>query len=198
MANQPVEQKLAPGTLKLEGTDRAVTAAQAKTLLPLWKAVKTLSSSNNASAEEITALYQQIQDAMTAEQLQAIKNLSLTQAEMQALMQQYGIQMPQMPAGNLNGTPAARSSGSSGNSSGAQAGDPGAGGFPPGGDFAGGPGGAPPDGGGFLGGGALPNAQTTPAAGIPQARPANRGFGGGMNNLFIDPLIKILEQRAGA
>ena len=52
MQNMPVEQKLAIGTLKLEGTDLAVTADQAKTLLPLWKAVKTMSTDSNTSAEE--------------------------------------------------------------------------------------------------------------------------------------------------
>ncbi len=186
MANQPVEQKLALGTLKLEGTGSAITAAQAKTLLPLWKAVKSLSSSSNTSAAEMSAVYKQIQDAMTAEQVQAIKDLNLSQTDLQTLMQQYGVQMPQMP----NGTPVARSqsgSSSSGGTGGGQVGDPGAGGPPM-------DGGMPPDGGGF--GGGQPNAQGTPRA---QGTPgAGRGFRGGMNTMFIDPLIKILEQRAGA
>ena len=189
MANQPLEQKLALGTLRLEGTSNAITAGQAKTLLPLWKAVKSLSSSSNTSAAEMSAVYKQIEDTMTAQQVQAIKDLNLNQTDMQALMKQYGIQAPQMPVG----TPVARSQSSSSGSSGSaagQAGDPGAGGPPPGADLGGG---LPPDAGGFPVG--QPNAQGTPRVmGTPGARP---GFGGGMNSMFIDPLIKTLEQRAG-
>src|SRR6266498_609956 len=51
-AKMPVEQKLGIGILKLEGTSQAVTARQAQDLLPLWKAVKTLSTSNNTSPQE--------------------------------------------------------------------------------------------------------------------------------------------------
>src|SRR5512133_3694458 len=97
LSNQPVESKLAIGTLSLEGTDKAVTAEQAKTLLPLWKAVKSLSSNTSASTDEINALYKQIQDAMTAEQVQAIKDMQLTTEQTQALMTKYNLQMPVMP-----------------------------------------------------------------------------------------------------
>lgn len=194
MTNQPIEQKLALGTLKLEGTDKAVTADQAKTLLPLWKAVKSMSASTTASTDEMTAVYQQIQDAMTAEQVQAIKDLNLSQTDIQALMQQYGIQAPQMRAGNTSGTPVAGSTGNNASSNGAPGGDQGMGGPPPG-DM-GGAGGPPGvDMGGSTTGGtsSQPNAQVTP-----QPRTGNRGMGGGMNSMFVDPLIKILETRAGA
>lgn len=185
MANQPIESKLALGLLKLEGTDKAVDAVQAKTLLPLWKAVKTLSASSTASADEITALYQQIQESLTADQVQAIKDLSLSPDDTQALMTQYGVQIPQGAAPAQSSTRAAGSS------------NPQGGGFP-GGDFGGGPGGpggAPPDGGGFPGGGAQ-GAQTTPQAG--QRAQAGGPRGGGMNLLFVDPLIKLLETKAGS
>ena len=56
-ADQPIESKLALGTLILEDGEQAVTAEEAKTLLPLWKAVKSLSSSQTASQDEINALY---------------------------------------------------------------------------------------------------------------------------------------------
>jgi hypothetical protein len=195
MANQPIEQKLALGTLKLEGTDQAVSADEAKMLLPLWKAVKALSSSSNTSTEETKALYQQIQEAMTAEQVQAIKDLSITPADLQGIMQKYAIQAPQMRFGNQNGTPIARGtpgtrtrSGNGGTSAGGPAGG-GPGGFSAGGDM-----GGPPNG-GFPGGAGQPNAQGTPRVrGTPGAGFANRG---GMNNMFIDPLIKVLQERAG-
>ncbi len=195
MTNQPIEQKLALGTLRLEGTENAVDTEQAKTLLPLWKAVKTLSSDSNTSAQEMDALYKQIQAAMTAGQVQAIKDMNLSQTDMQALMQKYGIQAPPVGNRNPNGTPAARTP-SGGNSSGGSqnggrdAGGPG-GGFPP--DM-GGFGGPPPDAGGF--GGAQPNAQGTPRArGTPGQ--GGRTFRGGMNMMFVDPLIKVLQERAG-
>ena len=60
-ANMPVETKLAIGTLKLEGTELAVSAEEARELLPLWKAVKSLSTSDTISSDEIQALYQNSQ-----------------------------------------------------------------------------------------------------------------------------------------
>jgi hypothetical protein len=83
-----LQNKLGLGILKLEGTSLAVTADQANTLLPLWKAVKSLSSSNLTSAAEMTALYQQIEDSLTSDQVQSIKKLSLTQSELNNLIQQ--------------------------------------------------------------------------------------------------------------
>ena len=181
LANQPIEGKLALGLLKLEGSDKAVTAEQAKTLLPLWKAVKTLSSSSTASPDEVSALYTQIQEALNADQVQAVKDLNLSQADTQALMTQYGVQMPQGAAPSQSSTRAAGSSNAQG------------GGFG-GGDLGGGPGGPPPDGVGIPGG--LPIPQGTPQAGATPR--AARAGGGGMNLLFVDPLIKLLESKAGS
>jgi hypothetical protein len=173
-ANQPIEGKLAMGTLKLEGSAQAITAEQAKNLLPLWKAVKALTASSTASTDEMNALYTQIQEAMTADQVAAIKALTLAPADMQALMQQYNIQSPQ--GGPSQSTTRTANSAN-------QNGAPGAGGPP---------GGAPPDGGG-PGGGLPGGAQTTPHAGqTPRAQRA----GGGMNTLFVDPLITLLDARA--
>ena len=176
MANQPIESKLAMGILKLEGSPQAVTTEQAKTLLPLWKAVKSLSASQTTAADEVTALYTQIQESMTADQIAAIKALSMTPEETQALMTQYGIQMPQgaSPSQKTTRTANQQSGGGPGGP-----GDPGAGG-------------PPPDGGGIPGGGAPggSGAQTTPVAG------QKRTAGGGMNSLFVDPVITLLDKRA--
>ncbi len=92
-SESPVQSKLAAGTLKLEGTDQAVTAEQAKELLPLWKAVKTLGSSDTISQEEIQALYDQIQETLTASQIQAITKMSLTQEDISTMMADLGIDM---------------------------------------------------------------------------------------------------------
>jgi hypothetical protein len=70
---------------------------------------------------------------------------------------------------------------------------------PPAGGFAaGGPppsGGAPPEGGAFPGGGSTGGFQGTPDP-TRLASMANRA-GRGMNNLFLDPLIQLLQERAG-
>lgn len=184
--NQPVEDKLAAGTLKLEGTDNAITAAQAKTLLPLWKAVKTLSSSNTTAAAEMTALYSQIQEAMTAQQIQAIKDVSLSPSDMQTLRQKYG--SPQSGSAGQKSTQAALS---------AQLQGGGAGGLPGGGPPGGGPVGPPPDvgGGGIPGTGIGTGLQTT---GTPVAGKSGAANRGSMNLMFIDPLIQLLTQRAAS
>ena len=181
MANQPIENKLAIGTLKLEGSPQAVTADQARTLLPLWKAVKSLSASSTASADEMAALYTQIQEAMTADQIAAIKTQALTPADTQALMQQYNIQAPAgMP--QQSATRVASSSGSTNQ-----------GGGPGGPQDGGGSGGPPPDGG--IPGGGASGAQSTPQAGQTPRAPR---VGGGMNSLFVEPLITLLEARANS
>jgi hypothetical protein len=197
IAGQRVEDKLALGTLQLEGTDNAVTAAQAKKLLPLWKAVKSLSRSSSASLDEITALYKQIQESMTAEQVQAIKDVSLSPEEMQVLLKKFGVEgslgggnRPSLTDEQKATMQARRSSNSSGgNTAGdAQGGGPG-GGMPP---DAGAGGGMPQDGGGVPGTGQQ-NAQGTPVA--PQS---GRGRpGGGLNTMLVDPLIQLLVERAG-
>jgi len=181
-SNQPLEDKLAVGTLKLEGTEQAVTAIQAKTLLPLWKAVKTMSASNTTAAAEMTALYSQIEDAMTAQQIQAIKDLNLSAADMQALMH---------PNSSQQSGSAAQSSTKGASSSqfqGGPAGDPGGG---PGGGV-----GAPPDaGGGIPGTGIGMGLQitTTPVAGKSGA-----AMRGSMNLMYVDSVIQLLTKRASS
>lgn len=187
-AKMPVEQKLGIGILKLEGTPQAVTPQQAQQLLPLWKAVKSLRTSNTSTLEEITALYQQIQGVLTPEQVQAIQKMTWTQSELQATMQQYGINFAQFANGRPTLDPSARATrvaqfqaqGGGNGGGGGGGGFGGAGGFG-GGGFGGAQGGA--------------NAQRTPVPGQNQAR---RGAGGGFNSLFADAVIKLLQQKAGA
>ena len=183
-ASQPVENKLAIGILKLEGTPNAVNQKEAQSLLPLWKAVKSLSTSNTTSAGEIQALYKQIEDTMTPAQVQAIKNLSLQQADFQALMQQYGIQAqafstqsPSVRATRQAQFQAQGGAGGTGNANRGNGGLTGGGGF--GGNFGRGNG---------ANANGQPNAQRTP-------QPGRRNLGG-MNYLFVDPVIKLLQTRA--
>ena len=88
-ASQPVKNKLAVGLLQLEGSDLAFTTSQAKEMLPLWKAVKSLSKDSNTTPGEMAALYAQIEGVLTASQLQAIQKLDLSSSELTALVQKY-------------------------------------------------------------------------------------------------------------
>jgi hypothetical protein len=170
-----VDKNTAIGTLKFEGIDKAITAAQAKTLLPLWKTVKSINASNTTATTEMTALYAQIQAVMTAQQIQAIKDLSLSASDMQALMQKYS--SPQAESTGQKSTQTALSQ--------LQGGVP-----------AGGPGGDPPDaGGGLAGTGIGTGLQTT---GTPVAGKSGASYRGSMNLMFVDPLIQLLIQRAGS
>ena len=82
----PAESKTVIGLLKLEGTAQAITADQAKTLLPLYKAVKVLSTTTGSSPVELKALYVQVNDSLTAEQTQAIAVMDITPQNMRCLL----------------------------------------------------------------------------------------------------------------
>ncbi|NPV75002.1 MAG: hypothetical protein HPY59_01375 [Anaerolineae bacterium] len=187
--NSSIQSNLAVGTLKLEGTDLAVTAEQAKELLPLWKAVKLLGNSDTISQEEIQALYDQIQETMSADQIEAISQMSLTQEDLTALMADLGVD-PRASASNSGMTEeqrAARIAAAQSRS---------------GGGFPGGmPGGGPP-------GGVIPLAGGNPPAEFTGAGSAQASSGASQvsfnqnalmsrSSLFIDPLIEMLKKRAG-
>lgn len=193
-ASQPVENKLAAGLLKLEGSDLAVTADQAKQMLPLWRAVRGLGRGTAATNDEMTGLYQQIQELLSPAQVQAIQALSLTQEELQAMMEQYGVRFAPGGQGGAAPDPSIRATRQAQRASGSQGSGQGGPGFDGGMPGGGGPGGMPPM-------GMDPNSSgQRQAQGTPQpnqARPAGSGFRAGMNYLFLDPLLKLLEQRAG-
>jgi len=160
--------QLLVGTFKLEGTDLAITSAQAKQMLPLWQTLKALSNSNTAADEEINAVVDQIKSNMTSQQMTRITAMKLTQQDIMSLMSQAGV-----PSNGVNATttPMALNGFPGGNNSQGGGGAAGAGG-PPGG---GGPGGGMPAGGGGggmpLGGGIDPGAMGGPngASTTPQA-----------------------------
>ncbi len=174
----PLSMQLLIGTLKLDGTDQAITAAQATELLPLWQVYQELSSSDNAAQEEIDALVEQIQDTLTSDQMQAITNMKLTRQEMFTAMQELGITTERQPGtgGGDNGT--------------FIPGQGGGGGFQPGGGSAPG-GGGPPEGQSFS-----PEQMATA-----QARQSQNGEGGfNINRIppgLFDALIQYLEKVAG-
>lgn len=85
----PLSMKLPVGTLLLEDTTNAVTPEQAQELLPLWQMLRALQESGTSSEVEVEAVYKQIQEAMTPDQLAAIEEMS--PEDMQALMQELGL-----------------------------------------------------------------------------------------------------------
>ena len=89
-----LRNQLAYGTLKLADTSTATTAEQAKALIPLWQAIISLSGDTTTASEELTAVQDQIVQALTPEQLQAIAAMKLTNADLNAFYAQYGVTLP--------------------------------------------------------------------------------------------------------
>jgi hypothetical protein len=177
----PVTTQIAIGTLKLDGTDNAVTADQAAKLLPLWETMKILETSDTSAKQEIDALDTQIQETMTDKQVQAITAMNLTRQDMFAVMQTQGVGL---------GNGQQNNSQQGGNSSNNR-------GFTPGGF---GPGG-PPDGGGFQAGGqgfGGGQGQNRSAEQIATAQAARQAGGGNrIPTQLINALIEFLKKKAG-
>ncbi|MGC9396534.1 MAG: hypothetical protein ACP5J4_16950 [Anaerolineae bacterium] len=86
-----VRNQLALGLLNLEGTANEVTPAQAKSLLPLWQALRGTARSGAAATAEVDALLSQIEETLTPGQLEAISALRLTQDDLRAWAESQGI-----------------------------------------------------------------------------------------------------------
>ncbi len=117
------QERFIIGVFTLEGTDLAVTADQAASLVPLWTSMKAYSrepgqmpagsSDNNFGdtpaatpeaggepaqpaddSEEISALFAQIEAVLTTDQLAAIEALELDQEALKSFIEAEGIEMP--------------------------------------------------------------------------------------------------------
>ena len=103
--------QLALGMLHLDGTANAITPEQAKTLLTLWQALRGTTQSGASAQAEVNALLTQIEGALTADQLAAIKDMKLTQAAFQQWAAANGITMGAgggQPGGGQGLSPEAR------------------------------------------------------------------------------------------
>jgi hypothetical protein len=89
-----LRSQLAYGIMKLDGTTNAISAEQAKTLIPLWQGIIALSGATTTASEELTAVQDQIVAALTPEQLQAIAAMQLTNADLSTFYAEYGIVLP--------------------------------------------------------------------------------------------------------
>ncbi|HWQ46213.1 MAG TPA: hypothetical protein VN376_05060, partial [Longilinea sp.] len=142
---------LAIGTIGLNGTENAVTAEQADTLITLWQAYQTMAYDDTTAQTELDALVSAISSAMTNAQLDAIHSMDLSSENIQTILSSvsFGGGMGQP---NAEGTPAvsaidpSQMTDTSGMPSGGGPGGTGGGGGVPSG-AGGGPGGAAPSGG---------------------------------------------------
>ena len=186
------EAELIVGTFKLEGTDLAVTAAEAKQLIPLWETLQSLATSNTAATEEINALVDQIKSTMTAQQIDKITSMKLTQQDMMSVTASTGAGF-----GGASGTPNATQQANQqflpgGPSTSNGGGGPSFSGGPSGGGPSGAaPGGGQPPSGGFViqgdpggGSGSVPGQSATPQA----------VRGNGLANQVPAPLLNALIQ----
>jgi len=156
------------GILKLEGNDQAIDAAKAAELLPLFKALKTLSTNNNTAVAEISALNSQIKNTLTADQLTAIQNLKITSTDVRTMMETNGL---------IN----------TGSSSGTRTNSSGQGGF-----------GGPPDAAMMAVMNGQSSSRTSSTKATPNAAAAlatSRKSAGGYNLTFVDVIIKLLESK---
>jgi protein-disulfide isomerase len=182
----PIETKLVVGTLKLEGTEQAVTSEQAKGLLVMWQVYQELLSSDTAAQAEIDCLIEQIQETMTAEQMKAVSAMNLTQQDVFALIQEQGVEMGQVQPGG-SGSDATFSFSPDGGSMGGSA--------PPDAGMAGG---VPPD------GGMAGMSDAGPGTSTDQNQEAGAGPGAGAGGFadapiaLVEALIQVLEQKAGS
>ena len=179
----PAATQLILATFNLEETQNAVTPEQATELLPLWQTLQVLSESDTAAQQETQALITQIQETMTAEQMQAITDMNLTRADMMTVMQEQGISMG---AGGQNTT---SQDGNSSNSTNRNFG-PGDGMPPP--DERGFPGGGP----GMGAGGQVQNLSADQIATAQAAREA-----GGATMIpppLMNAVIEFLLEKAGS
>ena len=180
--------QLLVGTFKLEGTNLAVTPAEASQLLPLWQTLKELSNSNTAADEEINAVVDQIKSSMTAQQMARITAMKLTQQDAMSLMSQAGVS----PNGaSATTTPMAMNGFPSGaNSQGGGGGAGGAGGPP-----AGGPPGGGATGGGMPSGGGIDPGAMGGAGGASTTPPAVRQMPNQVPAPLLNALIELLQKK---
>jgi hypothetical protein len=87
----PISSQLTIGTLLLEGTEDAITEEQAGELLTNYQMLQALQASGTAAQAELDAVLDQIQEAMTDEQLAEIKDMQLTADSRLELVQERGL-----------------------------------------------------------------------------------------------------------
>jgi len=161
----PAQTKLILGVINLK-SENAITAQQAKVLLPMFYVLRDLNESDTAAQEEINGLVSQIQETLTPVQVQAIEAMSLTRQDMFAIIR-----------GGNGGTSTTETTATTGRNE--MGGPPEMGGGIPGGGI---------PGGGMSGAGS----STTSENNAESARPA---MDTGTPSALFDAIIKLLEKK---
>ena len=86
-----IPTQLTVGSLLLEETELALDAEIAEKLLPYWKMYKVLAESDTKAPEDMDAVIDQIQEIMTADQVNYIAEMQITQEIMMILVSDLGI-----------------------------------------------------------------------------------------------------------
>ena len=176
-----IQGQLAAGTLLLEETELAVDETLAAELLPLWRAAQSLINSDTAAALEIEAVYNQIQDTMTPDQISAIAEMELTEESLTTLMEEGVLDFGR------------------GGFAGGRGEDTDEGFAPPGGGFMSGQGGSgfPRGGPGGGPGGGIPEGMNPEIMATRQAQFAEGDLGSFMDRALIMAVIRTLEVKIG-
>jgi hypothetical protein len=170
--------QLAVGTMQLDGTENAVTAEQAGELLTLWQGYSSLLSGESPAQEEYKGLQHQIEETLTAAQLQSIAKLELTVDDMGSAMAEMGPLSEARPARSSAGSSSSSSSSSGG--------------------FGGGPGGGMPTGGGaeiLMMGGPPGGMESTASGGggADSSAPVSLQATGDINPQLVQAVIAYLQ-----
>jgi hypothetical protein len=173
-----IQGQLAAGTLLLEETELVVDEAMAAKLLPLWRVAQSLMNSDTSAALEIEAVYNQIQDTMTLDQISAIAEMELTEETLTTMMEEGELSIGR---GSL--------AGDRGRGAGEKFQSP-DGGFGPSGGLPGGGLGEGP-------GGGLPEGIDPEAMATRQAQFAEGGLGNSTDRMLISAVIRTLEMKTG-
>ncbi len=189
-----VYAQTAVGTLLLEETELAIDEQLAEELLPLWRALQALVSSETTSRLEIDAVLEQIQETMSPDQVSAIAEMKLTEERLQSMLEAGELNLGFGGFGAFEGEEASGGGESGAFGEGFRGGAP-AGGFP-GGGAGGGPGGEPGGGpGGFAGG--FEGAADPDAIATRQAQFAGSGLLTAQERMMTQAVIRLMERKTG-
>lgn len=89
-----LRSQLAFGIIKLADTAVPVNQEQAQQLIPLWQGIIALSGDSTTASEELIAIQDQITTTLTTEQLNAIAEIQITNADLDEFYAEFGIVMP--------------------------------------------------------------------------------------------------------
>lgn len=171
----PIQSQLAIGTIQLEESDLAVDETLATEILPLWRALQSLSASETTASAEITAVLNQIQDTMTPEQITAITDLQLTDEMVQTMIADGTLAFGRGPGGQGGGAEGGQGGGRGGG---------------PGGGLLGGGGGGRP-------GGDVGNADPDELATRRAERFGESGAGDFLSNAMTGAVVNLLARKTG-